>query len=173
MEKIWVAFAERQQQEGMALAAQSDILDLTPLDGPPAQHYRARFKARGLVKNQDGRVVEADTFDVGIRIPEDYLRRAHSGEVLTYLGPHRRPWHPNIRPPFICMHLKPSTRLVDLLYACFDLWTWNLYGTADNGLNPAASQWARRQGPDRFPVERRPLKRRLPVPAGPSEGASQ
>ena len=172
MDRIFQAFRERQYGEGMALAAESDRLELIPLDGPAPHLYRARFDARGLIKDRSGRVVEADGFEVGIRFPEDYLRRAHSGQVLTYLGPHRRPWHPNIHMhvPFICLHMDPATTLVDLLYSCFEIWTWNLYQTGDNGLNPAASQWARRQGEQRFPVDRRPLKRLKsdaePVPEG-------
>jgi hypothetical protein len=41
-----------------------------------------------------------------------------------------------------------------------DLLTWRLYSTRDEGLNHAAAQCARNQPPERFPVDRRPLKRR-------------
>jgi hypothetical protein len=49
---------------------------------------------------------------------------------------------------------------VDILYACYEIWTWNLYATGDEGLNHAASQWSRQQNRSRFPIDRRPLKRR-------------
>ena len=56
--------------------------------------------------------------------------------------------------------LEPGTGLVDLLHVLHELWTWNLWATGDEGLNHAAAQWARRQDPGRFPIDRRPLKRR-------------
>ncbi len=154
------AFLARQREDAAHLAAQSDRLDLVPVEGRPPQRYIACFHARGLIQDEHGRIAEAERFDVGIWLPDDYLRRAEVTRVLTYLGPHRRPWHPNIRPPLICAHLRPATPLVELLYVCHELWTWNLFATGDDGLNPAASQWARRQSPGRFPVDRRPLKRR-------------
>jgi hypothetical protein len=58
------------------------------------------------------------------------------------------------------MHLAPGTGLVDILYALHSLWTYNLVATGDEGLNHAASQWYRQQDRKRFPVDRRPLKRR-------------
>ncbi len=160
MDAILESYLDRQFANGMELAAGSDILRLAALDGPPAQHYVACYAATGLVKDAAGRVVEAEGFDVGIWLPDDYLRQADCYRTLTYLGPHPRPWHPNIRPPAICVHLRPGMPLVDLLYVCFELWTYGLYATGDNGLNPAASQWVRRQDPRRFPLCRRPLKRR-------------
>ena len=154
------SFLRRQYEDAMSLAAESDILDLLPVAGTPPDRYIARFRAMGLVRTDKGDIVEADRFDVGIWLPEDYLRRAESAQVFTYIGPSRAPWHPNIRPPFICLHLTPGMPLVDLLYSCFELWTWNLFYTGDDGLNGEASQWARHQSPDRFPTDRRPLRRR-------------
>ena len=158
-DRILEAFLKRQHEEGMALARASDLLELEPLD-KPAQHYIARFHARGLMQNDRGEVIETDRFDVGISMPDDYLRRVDGYQILTYLGPALRPWHPNIMGPFICVHLTPGMALVDLLHTLYDLWRWSLYYTGDEGLNHDASQWARRQQPGRFPIDRRPLKRR-------------
>lgn len=160
VDKILNSFLARQQQEGMALAGESDVLDLAPIGGDPAQRYIAAFQARGLAQTEGGDIVEADGFRVGIWLPDNYLRKADTAQVLTYLGPHPRPWHPNIHPPYICAHLRPGTPLVQLIYVCFEIWTWALYGTGDGGLNKAASQWFRRQDRGRFPIDRRPLKRR-------------
>jgi hypothetical protein len=159
-DRIFESFLESQYAQGVALARSSDILELVPVDGTPPRRYIAGFRARGLALNPAGEVVEFDRFDVGIWLPDDYLRRAEAPQVLTYLGPSPRPFHPNIRPPFICVHLRPGTPLVDLLYSCFELWTYNLYATHDEGLNHAAAQWARNQPPGRFPVDGRSLKRR-------------
>jgi len=158
---VYQAFLRRQFQEATALAADSDVLKVTPLPGggPPCR-YLAHFEGcRGLVRNPRGQIVEFAKFIVGIWFPEDYLRHVNIPQVLTYLGPHPEPWHPNIRAPFLCAHITPGTALVDILYACQEIWTWNLFYTGDEGLNHAAAQWARRQEPARFPIDRRPLKR--------------
>lgn len=159
-DKIRQSFLQHQYEDAMSLAADSDILELLPVAGTPPDRYIARFRAKGLVRTDKGNIVEADRLDVGIWLPEEYQRRADSAQVFTYIGPHRAPWHPNIRPPFICLHLTPGMALVDLLYSCFELWTWNIFATGDDGLNGAASQWARHQSPDRFPTDSRPLRRR-------------
>lgn len=161
-DQIYQVFLRRQLEDGMALAGNSDVLDLTPLpDGDPPFRYIAHFEGcRGLVRDEGGQIVEFKKFMVGIWFPDDYLRRVNIPQVLTYLGPHPAPWHPNIRPPFLCAHIEPGTTLVDILYACHEIWTWNLFATGDEGLNHAAAQWSRKQERSRFPIDRRPLKRR-------------
>jgi len=161
MDRIYESFLARQYEEGMALAAASDLVDLRPVDGPPPSRYLARFRCKGLVRGADGRVQEADRFEVGIWFPSDYLRRADPWEVLTWLGP-RRVFHPNISDwaPLICVgRLQPGTPLVDLVYQCFEIVTWQkMTMREDDALNAAACAWAREHR-DRFPVDRRPLKR--------------
>ena len=148
--------------QAMALAEGSDILSLLALDGPPAQHYIASYQARTLVQDKTGKVVEATRFDIGIALPDDYLVRVDLSRVLTYLGPHARPFHPNVKKPYICMEVAPGTPLCELLHSIYELFTWNprLTNTGDGGLNRAASQWYRHQDRSRFPIDSRPLKRR-------------
>ena len=161
---IYNAFLAKQLEEGMRLAKYSDVLRLTPLPGEEIPcRYIAHFQGRrGLVRDQSGEIVEFDKFAVSIWFPSDYLRRVNIPQVLTYLGPHPEPWAPNIRPPFICAHIEPGTSLVDILYVCYEIWTWNLFATGDEGLNHAASQWSRKQDRARFPIDRRPLRRQAP-----------
>lgn len=159
-DRIFEEFLERQYHEGVALSAESDILRLLPMNGQRSDRYIAEFHCRGLVQNDAGEVTEFNRFAVGIWFPEDYLRRVDVSIVVTYLGPSLRPWHPNIRPPFICLHITPGTPLVDILYGCYELFTWRLKNTSDEGLNHTASQWARHQDPSWFPIDRRPLRRR-------------
>jgi hypothetical protein len=166
MDTIYTDFLERQIREATALAESSDLLNFIPAPIPPPEsgcppnHFIAEFRCQGLVKDGGGKVVEFDRWGIGVRFPEDYLRsRLHVAEILSYLGPALQPWHPNIRPPFICLHLQPGMPLVEILFSLFDLLTWNNYAAAD-ALNPEASQWARNQGHGRFPIDRRPLKRR-------------
>lgn len=159
-DRILHAFLERQYRDGMALAAASDLLDLVPIGPEPPQRYVATFTCKGLVKAPDGAIVEADRFVVGIWLPDDYLRAADPFAVLTWLGP-RTIFHANVSDvaPFMCIGtLTPGTPLVDLLFRCFELITYNRVAPHD-ALNRDASAWALRNM-SRFPVDRRPLKRR-------------
>ena len=162
-DKIFEAFLKRQYDEGMALAEASDLLELHPMGGDPPNRYIARFRCKGLVRSpQDREIVESDHFEVGIWFPSDYLRRAEPFQVLTWLGP-IDVFHPNIsdKAPFICVgKLKPNTPLIDILYQCFEIITYNkVTMREDDALNPDACVWAR-ENQDRFPIDKRPLKRR-------------
>lgn len=158
---VFQRFLERQYEEGMTLAAASDLLELfVPLLSPPS--VVARFRCKGLVRLPDGAIEEADCFEAGIWFPPDYLRRCEPFEILRWFGPPNI-WHPNISDtaPLICVgRLAPGTPLVDILYQIFEIITWTKYTPReDDSLNKACCSWAR-QNQHRFPVDRRPLKRR-------------
>lgn len=159
-DRIFESFLERQYEEGMALARSSDLLELVPMEGNPPRAYVAGFRCQGLVESGRGEIVPADRFEVGIFFPSDYQRRVDPVRVLTWLGP-PHVFHPNIGPPWICVgRLDPGTGLVDLLYQVFEVITYNkVTMREDDALNLLACSWARTHQ-DRFPVDRRPLKRR-------------
>ena len=163
-DRVLAAFLERQRDDGMALAAASDLLDLLPLGAEPPQRYLAGFSCKGLVQAEGGEIVEAEHFVVGIWFPDDYLRRVDPFTVITWLEP-RRIFHPNISnvAPFMCLgHIVPGTPLVELVYRCFEVITYGrVTMREDDALNREACGWARRNQ-DRFPVDRRPLKRCTP-----------
>jgi hypothetical protein len=172
-DKILNAFLARQFEEGMALARESDLVELVPIGAHPPQRYLARFRCRGLCRGDDGQVVGMDYAEVGIYFPDDYLRRTDPYQILMWLGP-PNVWHPNIsdKAPIVCLgRLGPGTRLVDILYQLFEIVTYKKYAT-DDALNHDAAAWAR-QNQDRFPSDPRPLKRRkleLKVERGGAEG---
>lgn len=157
MDAILKDFLVTQRAEGLRLAEESDLLELRPID---QQSYIATFTCKSLVRDAAGDVHEHDRFGVGIRFPENYLRSANPGEILTWLGPNEI-WHPNVRAPFICPGtIVPGTPLVDLLHRCFEIITFeNVTMREDKALNQPACAWARRNR-DRFPVDTRPIKRR-------------
>jgi hypothetical protein len=162
MDPVLARFLERQHTEGMALARESDLLDLVPCAGSPPDRYLATFSCRGLVREPDGAIVEASPFLVGIWLHSEYLRVADPIRVVTWLGP-PNVWHPNIsdKGPFICLgRLLPGTPLADLLHQTLEIVSWNrVTMREDDALNRDACVWARNNR-DRFPVDRRPLKRR-------------
>jgi ubiquitin-protein ligase len=157
---IYQRFMERQRAEGLALAESSDILRLhIPPLAPP--HFVAEYLCKGLIRDAAGEIKEANRFQVGVWFPTDYLRRADPFEMLRVFTP--GVWHPNVSAdlPMICIgRLTPNTSLVDILYQIYDILTYQKYNPReDDSLNPAACSWAR-ANQDRFPVDRRPLKRR-------------
>jgi hypothetical protein len=158
-DRILASFLERQLEEGMALAAESDLFELLPVEPPYPQRYVVIYRCRGLILNAAGLVAEADRFMIGIKFPDDYLLTADPFTVLTWLGP-QGAWHPQIRPPFLCIgRLFPGTPLVDILYRAFEVITFNrVTMREDDALCQPACSWARRNG-HRFPVDTRPLKR--------------
>jgi hypothetical protein len=154
-DRVFEAFLKRQLSEGLELAAQSDLFELWPLD---ADRYIATFHCKGLVCGDDGEVVEASEFRVGIYFPSDYCRHADPYSVLTWLFPFTI-WHPNVRTPLICAgRIAPSTGLCDLIYQLYEIITYQNYALHD-ALHGGASQWARNHQ-HLLPVDRRPLKRR-------------
>jgi hypothetical protein len=155
-DRILKAFLDTQYREGMALAAASDIVELLPLSGPPVQRYLARFHCRGLVRTAKGGIEEADQFDVGIWMPDNYLRSAQPEQVVNILRP-LSTWHPNAGGPFICLgRLSAGTSLVDILFQIYEVLSYQKW-SAHDGLNHEACEWAR-NNQRRFPVDRRPLK---------------
>jgi len=161
-DRIFEGFLVRQHDEGVTLAKASDLLELFPLGGSPPTHYVARLRCKGLIQVRPGVVAEANCFEAGIWFPPYYLRRADAFQVVTWLAP-QNIWHPNVsdRAPFICVgKLSPGTPLVDLLCQVFEIVTYNkVTMREDDALNKEACAWARKnQG--RFPIDRRPLKRR-------------
>jgi hypothetical protein len=157
---IFHGFVQRQAEEGQALAQASDILTLESL--PTGQHFIAHYSCRGLVKGADGIVREAEQFHVGIFFGSDYLRNAKPHETVTLFDP-LNTFHPNVTfgAPFICLgRIAPGTPLVDLLYQCYEILTYQkLTPREDDALNKEACRWAR-ASQERFPIDKRPLKRR-------------
>jgi hypothetical protein len=170
MDTVLRAFLERQFVDGMALAAASDLLDLVPIefpveDGPPVR-YLAKFSCTGL-RMIDGAVREANEFVVGITFTPDHLVTVDPMRVITWVAPDDF-HHPNVGrgplrshgPLTICVgNVWPGVSLVDLLYQTFEVITYHkVTMTESDALNWEACQWARWNA-DRFPVDRRPLKR--------------
>lgn len=156
-ERIFEGFLSRQLEDARNLNAASDLVELQPLGGPLPDRYLVRFRCRGLVR-EHGHVREHDDFVVGIRFPADYLHVYDAWRVVIWLEP-ANVFHPNVQPPGICLGwMQPATDLRDLVHQCFDIISFNKLSTRDP-LNQQAAAWALAH-PERFPVDRRPLRRR-------------
>jgi hypothetical protein len=162
-DKIFESFLMRQHEEAQTLTGESDLVEIHPVT---PQHFAAIFWCTGLVQNRAGEIVEASRFDAGIYFPLDYLRRADPFEVVTWFGP-RAVFHPNISDQRvsagrqgICIgRLYPGTPLVEIIHQIYEIVTYQkVTMREDDALNLSACAWAR-QNQNRFPIDRRPLKR--------------
>jgi hypothetical protein len=152
---IFEGFLKQQYDEGMTLAANSSLLELTPVS---PQHFIVGFHCKGLVKTEAGQIEEAEDFRVGIYFGSGHLRRLEPAQLVTWFVP-ASVWHPNIRAPFVCVgHMNAGVGLVPLIYQLYEIVTWQRYSVHDS-MNPDAAQWAR-NNPRRFPVDDRPLRGR-------------
>lgn len=155
-----------QVDQGMDLAANSDLVDLIPFPDPRALYdgvpcaFIAKFFGKGLVQQPDGQFEEAEEFHVGIQFRPDHLRRVNPFELVTWLWP-LNVWHPNIRPPLICLGhgIPPGYEMVRLLRQIYEIISYQNLAT-HSFLNDAAAEWARNHA-ERLPIEKRPLKRFL------------
>jgi hypothetical protein len=160
MDFVLKSWLNCQLEEGMRLAAASDVFTLHPGPGAPPQEYLARFDCPTMVETQ-GAITPHTGFDVLIRFPLDYLQSVpHPAVVVALLSP-QCAYHPNVAPPFICLgDIAPGTSLCELIYQTFEIMTFNkLTPNEHNALNGEACAWARNHM-DLFPLTTRLLRRR-------------
>jgi ThiF family len=153
---ILCRFLEESWNNAVAVASNSDILDLEPYGNPPSM-VLAHFRAACYIASPDGPAIHNGGFAVGFRFPADYLSAALPWEVMQILGP-LNIWHPNARPPAICLGpIRPGTELRELLFRTYELITYQRRSNPADPLNPDASSWVRRNWPVP-PADLRPLK---------------
>lgn len=160
-DKVFASWLTRQYEEAMALASASDVLTIVPESGvsPPAR-YLVHVQCPTLIKSGT-EVIETRGYGVAIQFPNDYLRAVpNPAQIIALL----KPWdvfHPNVRPPFICLgHIGPGTGLRELVYQVYDIFSFRkLTPREDDALNHEACVWAR-QHMARFPLLAPPLRRR-------------
>jgi hypothetical protein len=164
LDPIYRDFLQLQHDQGLSFAANSDLVDLEPYPDPRAQYdgvpsaYIAKFYGKGIVCRDERTFDEATEFHIGIAFRPDHLRRVNPFELVTWLWPHNI-WHPNIRPPLICLghSIPPGYEMVPLLHQIYEIISYQNRAT-HSYLNEAAAEWAR-NNEQRLPVDRRPLKR--------------
>jgi len=172
MDLIRESWLKWQFEDGMKLAAASDILTLHPGPGVPPAEYVARFDCPTMVREQ-GSITRRVGFDMLIRFPLDYLRSAPNPALVVALLSPRNAYHPNVAPPFMCVgNIAPGTSLCELIYQIFEIMTFQkLTPSEHDALNKDACSWARNHM-DLFPLTSRPLRRRelsldiTEIPAG-------
>lgn len=160
MHHIDASFFDQQCAAGRRFAAESDLLELTPLGPAPVQRYLARFDCATLVRRPDGAVVTERGFAVGLTLPSSYLWQVSPFEVATWLGP-PAVFLPNVAAPLMCVgSIAPGTGLVELLMQVHEIGTGAKVTMLEHdALNKPACAWAR-NNLHRFPADDRPLKRR-------------
>jgi hypothetical protein len=163
---IHTAFLESQGAEARGL--RSDVARLVPIGPAPHRYYVAEFRCTSVIRAPDGHIGPASgVYRAGIHFPDDYLRRAHAAQVVSWMEP-LNIFHPNIAPPFVCIgRLVPGTKLIDLLFQIYEVVTFfKVTPREDDALNKSACAWAR-ANKRLFPVDRTPLRRPVRLAAQP------
>jgi hypothetical protein len=158
MDQVYERFLEENWRNAKELADASDILELVPFGNPRPRAVVAQFNAACYIKTSSGIHVRKG-FTIGFRWPEHYLSVALPWEVMHFLAP-AAVYHPNIRPPAICLGggaLRPGTELRELLFRTYELVTYQRRSNPADPLNPEACAWVRRNWPVK-PADTRPLK---------------
>lgn len=144
------------------LCNDSDIVKIVkaPARTGQSRRFQIFFRAKGMVRESDGRVHTADLAVIEVAIPEDYLVNFEGLRCITLCEP-QNIFVPNANGPFLCTgHLAPGTPLVDLVYQLYEIYIgYNKNVNEADALNWDACQFAR-QNPHLYPTDRRPLKRR-------------
>ncbi len=158
MDRILASWLRRQESDWQAFADQTDLVIIIPDDAEsPCRRFVAQFMCKGLIRQLNGEIVEADHFVAGIYFGEDHLRQINPVQMVWMLTPNV--WHPNVYGPALCTgHLRPGVGLIDILYQIHSILTYQNLNLVDF-LNPQAADWAR-ENMSRFPIDSRPLKRR-------------
>jgi hypothetical protein len=163
MDTILESFLRGQQAAWEDFSPQTDAVRLTTLgpDAPPRK-FVAQFSCRGLVRLPFGEISETNKFAVGIYFGDDHLRRIDPLRLVWLLEP-QNVWHPNVSAPGLCVgHLRPGVGLIEILQQVYSILTYQNCNLRDY-LSPEAAAWAR-TNLDRFPIDRRPLKRKtIPI----------
>lgn len=109
MDRIMESWLENQQRDVIALAQESDLVELVAEPKRPPARYLAHFRCGTLVK-RSGVVTQAHGLTVGIQFPHDYLRRVVDPGTLIYVLEPVGLFHPNVAPPFVCVGKVPRGR---------------------------------------------------------------
>jgi hypothetical protein len=134
----------------------SGLLDAANLGGEVPWLWRLAFRTRGLARSEgDGpRLVERHV--VALRFLPDYLRRVDRFETLALVEPYDA-FHPNLRPPGICLEIYPGAPLAEICESLHALLSWRLRQFSEtDALNPEACVWGRSHL-DELPLDTRPL----------------
>jgi hypothetical protein len=155
-DKLLLRFLREQWDSLMEFADGCDRLDLTPL---ALNRFHATFTCNTLLENPEGVRRRLSKVLVEIWLPESYLRRVDSLQVISVLEP-RNIFLANVRPPLCCIGvIRPSTPLTDLVSRIWEVLAGqNVMPNEFDALNPFACGWIRNH-PERFPLDTRPLTR--------------
>jgi hypothetical protein len=154
-DSVMRGFLSNTYDELVARSEGGGLLDFASLGQRAPWLYRLGFRTRGLVR-RDGEVREWDQHVLAVRFLPDYLRRADRFEMLLLVEP-QDAFHPNLRPPGICIQIYPGEPLVEICESLHALLSWRLRNLReDDALNPTACAWGR-SNVARLPVDDRPL----------------
>ncbi len=166
------AFLDNNREEFLNRFQPNGLLEYASLGRDAPWLWRLTFHTRGLVRAENDEVRTVERHVVAVRFLPDYLRRADRFEMMALVEP-TDAFHPNLRPPGICLEIYPGEPLLEICESLHRLISWRLRQLAEtDALNPAACAWGRSHLDD-LPVDTRPLfGRSLAITLEPAEEVS-
>lgn len=134
---IFEDFLEHSHQAALALAEDSDVLQVTRLPVRGVGTWIAEFAISYLSQGPDGSVrLAAGPIGVMIQMTPEYLRQVSPLEVVQVREMDL--FHPNFLWPVLCVgEVRPGMPLPQILRHVYEILTYENYAT-DDGLNPIA-----------------------------------
>ena len=153
---VMTDFLRNTRDEFVSRSAQGGLLEHASLGLREPWLWRLTFHTRGLIRGVDGEVRPVERHVVALRFLPDYLRHVNKFQTLALLEP-RDVFHPNLRPPAICLNIEPGMSLLEIAESLHRLFSWQVRQLAENdAFNPDACAWGRAHL-DELPTDKRRL----------------
>src|SRR5262249_14286414 len=131
---VTAAFLCNSRDEFVARCRLGGLLEDADLGKNAPWLWRVQFRARGLVREDEGEPRPVERHVVAVRFLPDYLRRADRFEMLALMEP-KQAFHPNLAPPAICVQVRPGETLLELAESLHALVSWRVWA-AGGGRRP-------------------------------------
>src|SRR5581483_1686564 len=155
-DEVMTDFLRNSRDEFLARCSRGGLIEYADLGLREPWLWRLTFRTHGLARDEGGEVQPIDRHTVAVRFLPDYLRQVNQFQTLALMEP-MSAFHPNLRPPAICLHVYPGMPLIEIAEALHSLFSWRLRQLAENdALNVDACAWGRAHL-DELPVDTRPL----------------
>lgn len=153
---VMTDFLRNMRDEFVARCAQGGLLEYASLGLREPWLWRLTFHTRGLARGIDGAIRPVERHVVAVRFLPDYLRHLNKFQMLALMEP-RDVFHPNLKPPAICLNLYPGMTLLEIAESLHRLFAWQVRQLAEiDAFNPDACVWGRSHL-DELPTDTRRL----------------
>lgn len=149
-------FLNNNRDEFLSRWRPGGLLDYADLGRDVPWLWRLTFRTCGLAGAAGGPLRTVERQVVVVRFLPDYLRQVNRFQTLALVEP-ADAFHPNLKPPAVCLEVYPGEPLLEICEALHALLSWRLRQLSEaDALNRDACAWGRSHLHE-LPLDRRPL----------------